>query len=87
MWLLNILVTKFNEVSSDPGIHPHGGRRELTLFFLRFIYLFYVYEHTITLFRHTRRGHQIPLQMVASHHVGAGIELRTSGRTVGALTY
>jgi hypothetical protein len=29
-----------------------------------FIYLFNVYEYTIALFRHTRRRHQIPLQMV-----------------------
>jgi hypothetical protein len=36
------------------------------------IYLFYVYEYTIALFRHTRRGHQIPLQMVVSHHVVVG---------------
>ena len=35
-------------------------------------YLFYVYEYTDTVFRHTRRGHQIPLQMVVSHHVVAG---------------
>jgi hypothetical protein len=41
------------------------------LFFLK-IYLFYVYEYTIAVFRHTRRGHWIPLQMVVSHHVGAG---------------
>ena len=31
-----------------------------------------------------QRGDQIPLQMVVSHHVVAGIELRTSGRTVSA---
>ena len=36
------------------------------------IYLFYVYEYTVAVFRHTRRGHQIPLQMVVSHHVVAG---------------
>ena len=36
------------------------------------IYLFYVYENTIALFRHTRTGHQIPLQMVVNHHVVAG---------------
>ena len=35
-------------------------------------YLFYVYEYTVTVFRHTRRGHQIPLQVVGSHHVVAG---------------
>jgi hypothetical protein len=32
-----------------------------------FIY-FYVYEYTVAVFRHTRRGHQIPLQMAVSHH-------------------
>jgi hypothetical protein len=42
-------------------------------FFKRFIYLFYVYEYMIALFRHTKRRHQIPLQMVVSHHVVAGI--------------
>jgi hypothetical protein len=28
-------------------------------------------EYTVAVFRHTRRGHQIPLQMVVSHHVVA----------------
>jgi hypothetical protein len=42
--------------------------------------LFYLYEYTVAVFRHTRRGHQIPLQMVVSHHAVVGIELRTSGR-------
>jgi hypothetical protein len=36
------------------------------------ICLFYLYVYIVTLFRHTRRGHQIPLQMVVSHHVVAG---------------
>jgi len=40
-------------------------------FFLR-IYLFIIYKYTVAVFRHTRRGHQIPLQMVVSHHVVAG---------------
>jgi uncharacterized membrane protein YwaF len=44
----------------------------LFLFFKRIIYLFYVYEYTIAVFRPTRRGHQISLQMVVSHHVVAG---------------
>ena len=35
------------------------------------IYLFYVCEYTVTVFRHTRRGHQIPLQMAVSHYVVA----------------
>jgi hypothetical protein len=28
--------------------------------------------YAVAVFRHTRRGHQIPLQMVVSHHVVAG---------------
>ena len=36
------------------------------------IYLLRLCEHTATVFRHTRRGHWIPLQMVMSHHVVAG---------------
>jgi hypothetical protein len=29
-------------------------------------------KYTVAVFRYTRRGHQIPLQMVVSHHVVAG---------------
>jgi hypothetical protein len=43
----------------------------LKLFFFK-IYLFYIYEYPVAVFRHTRRGHQIPLQMVVSHHVVTG---------------
>jgi hypothetical protein len=46
-------------------------------FFLSFlkIYLFtyLLYKYTVAVFRHTRRGHQISLQMVVSHHVVARI--------------
>jgi hypothetical protein len=38
----------------------------------RIIYLFYVYEYSVAVFRHTRRGRQISLEMVVSHHVVAG---------------
>jgi hypothetical protein len=41
-------------------------------FFKKKIYLFYVCEYTVAAFRHTRRGHRIPLQMVVTHHVVAG---------------
>jgi hypothetical protein len=30
-------------------------------------------KYTVTVFRHPRRGHQISLRMVVSHHVVAGI--------------
>jgi hypothetical protein len=35
------------------------------------IYLFYICEYTVAVFRHIRREHQIPLQMVVSHYVVA----------------
>jgi hypothetical protein len=41
------------------------------LFLDLFIY-FYECEDTVTVFRHTRRGHWVPLQMVVSHLVVAG---------------
>jgi hypothetical protein len=37
--------------------------------FKRFIYSF---GYTVAVFRHTRRGHRIPSQMVVSYHVVAG---------------
>jgi hypothetical protein len=39
-------------------------------FCLKVYLLFYVYEYNTR--RHTTGGHQIPLQMVVSHHVVAG---------------
>jgi hypothetical protein len=50
------------------------------------IYLFYIYdEYIVAVSRHTRRGHQILLEMVVSHMWLLGIELSTSGRAVSAL--
>jgi hypothetical protein len=54
-----------------PSIHTRESMGAILFFFFK-IYLFYVCEYTVTVFRHTRRGHQIPLQMVVSHHVVAG---------------
>ena len=42
-----------------------------TIFFK--IYLFIICKYTVAVFRHTRRGSQISLGMVVSHHVVAGI--------------
>jgi hypothetical protein len=42
------------------------------LFFLK-IYLFIICKYTIAVLRYSRRGHQISLWMVVSHHVVAGI--------------
>jgi hypothetical protein len=41
-------------------------------FLFKMIYLFYLCEYTVAVFRHSRRGHQISLQMVVSHHVVVG---------------
>jgi hypothetical protein len=49
------------------------------------IYLFIISKYTVAVFRHTRRGRQISLWMVVSHHVVLGFELGTFGRTVSAL--
>ena len=44
----------------------------ISFFIFKKIYLFHVYEYNVPVFRHTRWGHQIPLQMFVSHHVVAG---------------
>jgi hypothetical protein len=43
------------------------------LFFFLKIYLFTICKYTVVVFRYTRRGHQISLRVVVSHHVVAGI--------------
>jgi hypothetical protein len=57
--------------------HRHLGvcfhkRFTFFIFFLRFIYLFLICKYTVAVFRHSRRGRQISLRMVVSHHVVAG---------------
>jgi hypothetical protein len=42
--------------------------KELFLIFLNF----YLYDYTVAVFRHTRRRHWFPLQMIVSHHVVSG---------------
>jgi hypothetical protein len=43
------------------------GAQSFTNFF------FIICKYTVAVFRHARRGRQISLQMVVSHHVVAGI--------------
>jgi hypothetical protein len=62
------------------GLLPPVGDRHLPLCaagssqdFFFFFNLFYICgEYIVTVFRDTRRGHWISLQMVVSHHVVAG---------------
>ena len=54
------------------------------LFFLK-IYFINICKYTVAVFRHSRRGSQILLWMVVSHHVVAGIwtlDLRKSSRVL-----
>jgi hypothetical protein len=63
----------------------HGRNRKLTSIFFLKIYLFIICKYTVAVFRHPRRGRQILLQMVVSHHVVAGIwtpDLRKSSRVL-----
>jgi hypothetical protein len=65
------------------------GWKEVTNIYMYFlkIYLCIICKYTVAVFRHSRRGQQISLRMVVSHHVVAGIELRTFGRAVSALNH
>jgi hypothetical protein len=40
--------------------------------FISFIFKDHACKYIVAVLRHTRRGRQIPLQMVVSHHVVAG---------------
>jgi hypothetical protein len=63
--------SKGPEFKSQPKKKKKKVGKPRSFFFLK-IHLFYLYEYTVAFFRHTRRRHQIPLQMVVSHHVVAG---------------
>jgi hypothetical protein len=54
------------------GLKACATTLSLSLSLFLKINLFYVYEYTVAVFRHTRRGHQIPLQMIMRYHVIAG---------------
>jgi hypothetical protein len=60
----------------SPIAHQLVRFSQISFFFFFFflkIYLFITCKYTVAVFRHTRRGRQISLQMVVSHHVVAGI--------------
>jgi hypothetical protein len=66
-----VLGLKACATTAQPFFFPNQVQNSVrTMSFFK-IYLFYVYEYTVAVFRHSRRGHHVPLQMVVSHHVGA----------------
>jgi hypothetical protein len=72
-WQGVVMPLVFWEVEAGKWLSSRAGSWVTSpLFFFFFKDLFYLYEHTVAVFRHTRKGHQIPLQMVVSHHVVAG---------------
>jgi hypothetical protein len=79
MWLLGFELWTFGRAvgCSYPLSHLTSPR------ILFYIYLFIICKYTVVVFRHTRRGRQISLRMVVSHHVVAGIstqDLRKSSQ-------
>jgi len=73
MWVLGTepLEEQLVLLIAEPSLQPILSLGFIKHYFLkRFIY--YI-QYSVAVFRHTRGGHQIPLQMVVSHHVVAGI--------------
>ena len=67
-WDTNSVLCVCRAITSSNGLSSQSYF-DLTLFLELFIY---AYEYTVAVFKHTRRGHWIQLQMVVSHHVVAG---------------
>ena len=44
-----------------------------SFFFFKKDLFIIIHKYTVAVFKHTRRGHQISLRLVVSHHVVAGI--------------
>jgi hypothetical protein len=57
------------------------------IFIYLFIYLFIICKYTVAVFRHTRRGSQISLQVVVTTMWLLGFELRTFRRAISALSH
>jgi hypothetical protein len=71
-WELNSGSLEEQPVLLNFGLFLQAPKLSDLVFKKRFIYLFNVYKYTVAASRHTRRRHQIPLQMVVSHYVVAG---------------
>jgi hypothetical protein len=61
------------QVLHSPESHAQKQKENSFFLFKDLFYLFYVSKYTVAVFRHTKRGRLISLQMVVSHHVVTGI--------------
>lgn len=59
---------------------------ECLIFFVLKIYSFSVWVLHLHVHLYIRRGHQIPLEMVVSHHAAVEVKLRTSGMLPWAIS-
>jgi hypothetical protein len=53
-------------IQRNPVSKPPPPQKKKLAMYTR-VCMYYICEYTIAIFRHTRRGHQISLQMVVSH--------------------
>jgi hypothetical protein len=65
-------VGKREEVTRYWGMDVGQGSQSFFLFLFLNLFII-IHNYTVGVFRHTRRGRQISLWMVVSHHVVAGI--------------
>jgi hypothetical protein len=70
MWLLGFELRTFGRAVGCS--YPLSHLTSPLFLFLK-IYLFIICKYTVAVFRHSRRGSQISLGMVVSHHVVTGI--------------
>ena len=86
MWpSLHVFIYRKHVFPGDVSVKVSGLGFFFSISFFLNNYLFYEHEYTVAVFRHTRRGHQIPLQRLWATKWLLGIELRTCGRIVSAL--
>jgi hypothetical protein len=84
MWMLGIELQTSGRAASALNHWDISPAPWLNIFFLK-IHLFIICKYTVAVFRQSRRGSQILLWMVVSHHVVAGIwtpNLRKSSRVL-----
>jgi hypothetical protein len=58
-------------LQAPPAQEPDNFLECRNLIFKKDLFII-ICKYTVAVFRHTRRGHRIQLQMVVSHHVVAG---------------